>query len=885
MRHALPTVLLLALALVSAPSLAAESSFRVKRLALATVYVDGGRDDGLKVGDRLEVVASETVVARMEVVALNAHTAACRVISLTRPIRTGDLAAPTPGNPGARSARGAGASRPAAPSGVGKPNGTVPEAATGGPATEKVPAASPPSTRAVASTAPDPKAEPPTKPAARPEPVGVLPGFDLTPAASTAKEPAASPALDGNAPGSGHSSAGPAATKVADGPKPVGTPPGFDSTPPASATKRPAAAPSSSPAQASATPAAVTPAAPSTKTAAAPPPGTDSNGSTADGVAPPASTQPSAAAGPPAPAPKPPSAAGPTRKASPSSAPAAETGVAFAALSPQPFSAPTPTSTSRAADPAPAVLGDQSFRVKYRSANNVYLEGGRAQGLMVGDQLKVRSGQTTVAELQVVYVAELSASCTVLKETRPVGAGDEAVAVVRPGDVLAASVKPVSSTVTASAPATPVVVAPSPVASGSPGGAWARVRGGASFGFYKTWDESDSGLDFEQRTGRLDLGLYDIAGQPLTFTVRGRTRHDIRARTLSTLTPASERVDRLYEMALRYEPPSDEVAFELGRIGLYRFVGIGYLDGFLGRYQLRPGLQLGAFGGRNAEIEGLGLQGTGGKYGTFVRLAPPGRYRMSGYDVLVAYVRENAEGDVSREYFSLESSLSGGGRWSLFQRAELDLNRGWRQEITGKGHQFSNLSFSGNLRVTPTAWAFASYDGRRNYRYYRNRIVPEEVFDDLLHQGLRAGLNLARPGGFGASASFGMRLRESDPRHPELDIANAYSLNAGLRHSNLFSSGFSAGLDGSGFTNGYAEGGLLSGYLGLRFDSGHMLNVSYGYSLYRVTLTDEDRTTQWLRFMGRLELGRRFYVLGDVEYDAGDDLQGPRGFLELGVIF
>ena len=46
---------------------------------------------------------------------------------------------------------------------------------------------------------------------------------------------------------------------------------------------------------------------------------------------------------------------------------------------------------------------------------------------------------------------------------------------------------------------------------------------------------------------------------------------------------------------------------------------------------------------------------------------------------MLAFVRENADGDVSREYLSLESRFGNGSRWSLFQRAELDLNTGWRQ--------------------------------------------------------------------------------------------------------------------------------------------------------------------------------------------------------------
>ena len=41
-------------------------------------------------------------------------------------------------------------------------------------------------------------------------------------------------------------------------------------------------------------------------------------------------------------------------------------------------------------------------------------------------------------------------------------------------------------------------------------------------------------------------------------------------------------------------------------------------------------VQVGAFAGRVADVDGLGLEGTGQKYGGFVRLAPGGRYATSG---------------------------------------------------------------------------------------------------------------------------------------------------------------------------------------------------------------------------------------------------------------
>jgi hypothetical protein len=609
----------------------------------------------------------------------------------------------------------------------------------------------------------------------------------------------------------------------------------------------------------------------------------------------------------PAPAPTPtPSATKPT----PAPTPAAKPLAVAAATTPTPVPTPTPTPipaqtatkpapvAKASATPAPpptavatavAVTGgdDHPFSVRYRSAGNVYLDGGSADGLSIGDRLRLAGGQGGIAELEVVYAAEQSASCRVLSETRPVKAGDRVVVSARVVPIVARADVATGTPAAAAAPEAAATPAPSLLAR-TPAAPWGRLRGSVSASFYKTQDNTASGLDFEQRSARADLTATDIGGQPLSFTLRTRTRQDIRARALSDRTPQSERNDLLYEAALRYEPPSDAFGLEVGRIGLYRFVGIGYLDGALARFKPMAGLNVGAFGGRAVELDGLGFNGTGAKYGAFVQLAPGGRYSTKGYDALLAVVREQANGDVSREYLSLESRFSGGRRWTIFERAELDLNRGWRQDLSGKTFQLSNVSLSGNLLLLPSTWAFLSYDGRRNYRYYLNRTVPEEVFDDLLHQGLRGGLNLSRPSGFGATAGFGMSLKEPDPRNPELNIANAYSFNGGVRHTNLF--GLSVGLDASGFSNGYADGGLVTARVGRRFRAGHMLDLSYGRSLYRVkpsaqSTTTTDRNTQWLRLTGRFELNRHAFVTGDFEYDKGDDLEGPRGYFEAGWIF
>ena len=112
-----------------------------------------------------------------------------------------------------------------------------------------------------------------------------------------------------------------------------------------------------------------------------------------------------------------------------------------------------------------------------------------------------------------------------------------------------------------------------------------------------------------------------------------------------------------------------------------------------------------------------------------------------------------------------------------------------------------------------------------------------------------------------------------------------YSVNANVRHGNIWSSRISAGIDLSGFRNSYTDGALLSGHLGRSFRGGHLFDLAYGYSLYRVKATQQDRTTQWVRLTGRGELSRRVYLATDLEYDMGDDLKGPRALTELGYRF
>jgi len=524
--------------------------------------------------------------------------------------------------------------------------------------------------------------------------------------------------------------------------------------------------------------------------------------------------------------------------------------------------------------PVLASASEIRLEIKHRSAGTVYLTGGSANGLALGDRLTVQSKGTPIGEVEVIYLAEHSASCKVLRETRPLQAGDAAV--IQKADPPKAAPAEPEAVVSESATTVAPTALPRSTGSSEPV-PWARARGGVSFLWTKAWDETPTAFDFEQRNLRFDLGLWDIAGQPLQFNARARGRQDLRARPPGFVgAPTNERRDRLYELAARYDERGGRFSVEAGRIGVSS-LGIGYLDGVSGELRVYRSLRLGGFFGRRADIERAGEIEAGNKYGAFARLAGGGASWPGSYDAQVFAVRELAGSEPSREYVGFQGRFGSRG-FTFSQWAELDLLRGWREGADGQTSQLSNLSLAASYRFTPGASVTASYDQRRNYRTAETRSIPEILFDDFLHQGFRGSLDVSRSSGFGASAFFGVRLADDQTQR------DAYSFGGGLRHARLLGS-LSGSLDGSGFSNGTTSGYQGSVRVG-RATPPVATDLAWGLASYRLSNGEAARRlNQWLRLSARAELSHGFWLYAEAEYDKGDDVEGPRAALELGYRF
>lgn len=221
-------------------------------------------------------------------------------------------------------------------------------------------------------------------------------------------------------------------------------------------------------------------------------------------------------------------------------------------------------------------LNVSAQQVRYRSADTIYLTVGSADGVVVGDRYEIVRKDAVIATVEVIFVAERSASAKVLDESTPIAAGDAAR---RVGG---------GTTRPAPRPSTPAIT---PALS---------LRSPFSLSGTATFDAGD-----DRSLGRLSLRARNIADLPLHARIRARASSE-------------ENGNRLYEASLSYE--GRLLGARVGRIGNTPYVGLGYLDGALVSVNVASFVQVGAFGGLQPNIRDLSFDSGATKYGAFARV-------------------------------------------------------------------------------------------------------------------------------------------------------------------------------------------------------------------------------------------------------------------------
>ena len=505
--------------------------------------------------------------------------------------------------------------------------------------------------------------------------------------------------------------------------------------------------------------------------------------------------------------------------------------------------------------------------VSYISAKHVYLSGGKKQGLQTGDSAKVSRDGKTIAELQVVFTADGSASCKILRQREAIRTGDKVVVYTQMTD----KEKEISTKTQITKKNTP------PKKKRLRKKSLTRVSGSVGMQWYRFIDTGERAYNFTQPALHLNLRARKLWNKDYNLRVRFRSRYYERANRSSSLVPATEWRNRLYVFSFSYDDPKSVINFKAGRILSNAFSGVGYIDGLQLQHNISARWQWGVFAGFQPELVYSRVQTNRRKYGLYLHYVG-GKNTAQRFESTFAASGEYEGSTVSRELIYLQSSYYETGCWNLYQSMELDLNRQWRKEKTGKDVSLTSLYLSGQVWLSKGLSATMSYDNRRNYYIYEYRTLADSLFDDAFRQGLRLRFNYRFLKNYRFYLSGGLRQRDAEERL-------TYSYSGGIFVRNILLRRFSINARAAAFSNVYNRGVTYSVRLYQYLRGGHNLSLAFGANEYRLRNYDSGGLNRWARANILFQLPFNFDINGYYEYDWGSDVNGHRFLTEVGYTF
>ena len=499
--------------------------------------------------------------------------------------------------------------------------------------------------------------------------------------------------------------------------------------------------------------------------------------------------------------------------------------------------------------------------VRFVSAENVYLDAGSAAGLEVGVRVRIVRGGKAVAELEVAFVAEHSASCRVLSGAGSINTGDRAV--FEPAGAAAPAATPDS-----------LVSRVRTVAAGS--GRASRPRAGDRFDGWVAvqWDHTSETTDRDLTTDLLSLPFRVRArdlGNDFEFRGRGNLRRIARG-GFSESTPASEWRNRVLEAALVREGRELKWQFAFGRVGGRQTAAAGPFDGLAVTRRVGARASLGVFGGFAPAWGDLGFSTKDHLAGALLNYDRAGDAGRS-LNLTLAAVGRYREGEISREYLSLSTSWRDGKRLSLLQAAEVDLYRGWRREQTGRSAALTSTALTGRYQLSRALALTLGYDGREPVRTWETRSLPDSLFTDAGRNGWRAGAAWRGTGGISLDLSGGLR-------HEKQTGEDVKSWQAMLRLPARVAHLADISVSARGF-----DGPWLSGWSpnlrAMRRIGAASWSLEAGRLSYTGKLADSTRENTWAEFGLTRDLAANWDLTASYRQDWGDDITGRRLFLEM----
>ncbi len=511
------------------------------------------------------------------------------------------------------------------------------------------------------------------------------------------------------------------------------------------------------------------------------------------------------------------------------------------------------------------------FKVKYISSEHIYIGGGNADGIIIGDTLEVYNGDSIYSVIQVEFLSKHSSSCKVLSGIGLAETGFEA-RLISIGKDVTESVEPQEDRTPIAVEAISEVKIKKDQSKSDP----VQIKGRAAMQLYVMNDQNSSNLDLIQPTFRLDFHARNLWGGNYEFKIKSRTRYTDRAKRYNGNVSAVEWRNRLYEVSLNYRVNKNGIGFRMGRIIARSFSGVGYIDGLMLYDRFSNSLEFGAFVGTQPQWQYGNVQTSLQKYGAYIKVKKGNRKNIN-FESTAALATEYHSSDISREFVHFRNRISKGRIWNLYQNLDLDINRGWRKEKSGQAISVSNVYISANLRPQDWLRLGLNFDNRKRYWTYELQTLDEQLFDNRNRQGLRGTANIRLPYNYNLSSSLGYRSVEKETK-------SSKSWSFSLRKTSFTSLRLFWGAQYTGFTGRFNDGLRFAINAGRYFGASSM-KIEYSQYSYRSFSGNSDRISQWVNISMFVRMSRQIYFSLENQLSSGDDLKGYRIITEIGYRF
>ncbi|UCE24945.1 MAG: hypothetical protein JSU74_02525, partial [Candidatus Zixiibacteriota bacterium] len=400
-----------------------------------------------------------------------------------------------------------------------------------------------------------------------------------------------------------------------------------------------------------------------------------------------------------------------------------------------------------------------------------------------------------------------------------------------------------------------------------------RLKGSVSIENFARMDMTDSDLNRTQPGIRTRLALTNVGGTDLELKLRHRTRLYHRSSSLYAGQDTDDWVHQVYELGLFHEVEGARTEWAVGRVLSPYVRGVGYIDGGYFAHSIHRNFKLGLAGGTVPDRVSSEPDFDRRKFGLFASFET-GDYSTQRLALTTALSTEYDKETVSRDFLYLQGTYSRKGLLSLYQSVEVDLNRDWRYVRAGERLTFTNYYANATVNITEQASLFVSYDARKNIRYFELIDTPDSLFNDDVHQGIKAGFNWRFADRFYFRGHAGIRFREGLPDDNRfvsgLLRINRFPMN---RHSVTLS----MHVVETQFTTGYRP------MVRYRFPLLRKLTLNLTGSSYIYMVGDNKTSYYYADLNANYRFGRRYYLSGNIRQYYDDELESVEIRTELGL--